>query len=196
MRLPEKLPEPVWHTFREAVGEDPAVRIQFAPIGAAAVRAARRAVAAALGVNPDDVETAGDAMSRELLQRGIIGWEGIGDHNGAPTAPTRDRLVKDDEGKIVEIVPGTISLFLADPSHFEWADQIYVLPWVMRDLEKNGSSALPSGTGQAETQANGTASSPAGPARRAAKRARTSKTSRKATKARASGTSSRGAAAS
>ncbi|MGN6270863.1 MAG: hypothetical protein ACTHM0_13345 [Sphingomonas sp.] len=196
MRLPEKLPEAVWHTFREAVGSDPAVRIQFAPIGPAAVRAARRAVATALGVNPDDVETAGDAMSRELLQRGIIGWEGIGDHEGATTAPTRDTLVRDEDGKIVEIVPGTISLFLSDPAHFEWADQIYVVPWVMRDLEKNGSSASPGGTGQAGTQASGTASSAAKPGRRAAKRARTSKTSRKATKARASGRSSRAAAAS
>lgn len=188
MLLPEKMPEPVWHTYREATAEDPAVRVQFAPIVPAAVRAARRAVARQLNVDPADVETAGDALSYELLQRGIIAWEGVGGHDGAAIAPSRDQVETDKSGAELSRTPGTISLFLSDVDRFQWCDRVYVLPWVKRDLEKNGLSASPSGTGQAGTRASGTASSPAKPKGRGAKSARTRKTIRKATKASASGT--------
>jgi hypothetical protein len=188
MQLPEKLPEPVWHTYRPAHGDEPEVRVLFAPITPAAVRSARRAVATALAIDPDDVETAGDELSRELLQRGIIAWEGVGGHDDKPVTPVRDRVVKDDAGKVVDVIPGTISLFLSDTDRFEWADRVYVLPWAMRDQEKNASSASPSGTGKAGTRESNTATSPAKPRRaRAAKPAPTRKTSRKATKGRQSG---------
>ncbi|WP_010184779.1 hypothetical protein [Sphingomonas sp. PAMC 26605] len=164
--------DPVWKELFPANGDTPAVRVQFKPIGIKALRAARRAIAAALGVDPDDIENAGDELSRELIRAGLIAWEGIGD--------------LDDN--VIEVTPETIEMFIADPRTFEAADRVYVTPWVMQDLEKNGSSASPVGTGVAETPAKDTAGSSAPRAKKAAATsARTPKMSRKPKPAPASG---------
>ena len=148
----------------EAGWEDllPGVRVRFAPIGIKAVRAARRAVATALRIDVEDIEEAGDALSRELLRRGILEWEGVGSQDGTPLTPqTRvgvfneaGELVEDDEGE--PVTQAAVELFLRDPTAFEAADRVYVRPWSDRELEKNGLAGSPNGT--SETPAKATAS--------------------------------------
>lgn len=132
--------QPWWFTLHAAVGDRPAVRVQFAPIGRIALRAARRAAGACYqGADlPDDdnaplpldlIEMAGDALSDSLLRSGIIDWEGVGDAAGEPVPLTDDNL----------------RLLLADPSRFEALDAAYVRPFVERELEKNGLSPSPNG---------------------------------------------------
>lgn len=124
----------------------PRVRVRFAPIGIKAVRAARRAVAKALAIDVEDIEEAGDELSRELLRRGILAWEGIGDADGKPVA----------------VSPEMIALFLADPTCFEAADRVYVRPWSDRELEKNGFAGSPNGISAtpAKDIASGSADTP------------------------------------
>lgn len=168
--------EPEW---REIL---PGVRVEFDPITIKGVRAARKAAGEALGINPDDIEEAGDQLSRELLRRGIRAWEGVGDHDGGPLVVT----------------PETIAMALDDPTFFQAADQAYVLPYVMRGAEKNASSGSPSGIGVAGTLANGTATSTAATRKAAAapqtprpakKDVRTSKTNRRPKQVKKSGVS-------
>lgn len=165
----------------------PGVRVEFEPITIKGVRAARKAAAAALGVDPDDIEEAGDQLTRELLRRGIRAWDGVGDDGGEPLPVTAE----------------TVTMALDDPTFFQAADQAYVLPYVMRGAEKNASSDSPNGTGGAGMPANGTAISPAvtpkgavAPQTRkpAKKAAPTPKTSRSPRRAKRSGASSSTAA--
>ncbi|WP_242095419.1 hypothetical protein [Sphingomonas sp. CROZ-RG-20F-R02-07] len=186
-------PDPAWLTLypavearRAAKGRPaskgrPAVEVRFSPITIAGVRAARRAVAASLQIDADDLEMAGDAMSRELIRRGILEWRGIGD----------------DEGNTVPVTPETIEAFVADPRTFEPADRLYVMPFVRADMEGNVSSASPSGTGKAETQeantapqsADGAKTAAAAPTKRHGKKAApTSSTNRRRSKATLPGT--------
>lgn len=162
----------------------PGVRVKFAPIGIKAVRAARRAVAAALRIDVEDIEEAGDALSRELLRRGILEWEGVGDSDGEPVEPYSEML----------------DLFLADPIAFEAADRIYVRPWSDRELEKNGYAGSRNGTSAtpAKDIANGSATtaptddaSPIAPAKpsKPGKAVRTSRSRRPAKPRKASGVS-------
>ncbi len=149
-------PEARWHDYADGA------RVRFAPITIKAVRAARRAVAAILKVDVDDLEEAGDELSRELLRRGIVEMEGFGDAEGNPIAA-------DDAG---------ITTFLSDPSAFEWADYVYVKPWADREREKNASAGSSHGTSVAAMPESNTASS-AAPAGGDVKSAPTSRTSRK-----------------
>lgn len=119
----------------------PGIRVNFAAITIKGVRAARRAVADALKVDPDDIEEAGDALSRELIRRGIREWEGVLNTSDDETAP---------------ITPETIEMFIADPVAYEAADRVYVRPWADREREKNGWSGSPSGI--SATPARATAS--------------------------------------
>lgn len=139
--------EPEWLTIAAAAGDQPAVEVRFAPITMSAVRAARQAVRRALDLDSDDMITAGDALSRELIRRGILEWHGIGGLDGAPLDPTPDH----------------VEAFLNDHRTFEAADEVYVLPWMERDREGNGWSASPSGIGEAETREADIASSAATP---------------------------------
>ncbi|MGI4879906.1 MAG: hypothetical protein ACRYG4_20720 [Janthinobacterium lividum] len=156
----------------------PGVRVRFAPIGIKAVRAGRAAVRAAFAEAAEDMEGAGDAMSLELLRRGIVEWEGIGNADGEPVTAS----------------PAMIELFLADPDSYEAADAAYVLPWARRDAEKNVSAPSPSGTSAGAMPGSDTATSHAdgantGGAKAAKKpsRARTSPTNSRPTKPKASG---------
>ncbi|WP_300115254.1 hypothetical protein [Sphingobium sp.] len=132
--------EPWWHTVHEAHGDVPAVRVQFAPIGRIALRAARRAAGDACHemdlpededapLSPELMDLAGDALSESLLMSGIVAWEGVGDADGKPAPVTPDNL----------------RLFLADPLRFDRLDEAYVRPFVLRELEKNGLSPSPNG---------------------------------------------------
>lgn len=193
-----------WLALLPARGEDPAVRIEVSPITIKAVRAARRALAAALGIDAEDLEEAGDALSRELLRRGILAWEGIGNANGEPIAPTDLFPVLDADGEPVLDADGKpvmqkgVELFLADPMLFELADQLYVLPWAQASAEKNGFAGSLSGTSKAATPAPDTVTSPAPSAptdaASAAASAPTSRTSSRPKKRSSRGKSSRPAA--
>lgn len=178
--------EPYWFTVHPAViverEEDcrPAVEVRFLPIGRIAMRAARRAAGEVyIGADlPDEegatlptelIEAAGDALSECLLMTGIDAWRGVGDRDGNIAPVTSDNL----------------RAFLANPLRFEKLDAEYVRPFILKELEKNGSSPLPSGIlagatpdqDIAETSAKLIAS--AGANRKGRKRAvRTAKTNR------------------
>ncbi|CCW20162.1 hypothetical protein EBBID32_45330 [Sphingobium indicum BiD32] len=138
--------EPWWFTDQAATGDLPAVEVRFVPIGRVALRNARRAAATAIGsALPDDddaplpidlIEQAGDILSESLLMAGIDDWRGVGDSDGNPVTVTPERL----------------AIFLADPIRFERLDEVYVRPFVMKELEKNGSSPLPNGISAGATQ--------------------------------------------
>ncbi len=171
--------EPEWLELFPAVGDEPPVEVQFAPITLPAVRAARRAVRVALDLDAEDMENAGDELSRELIRRGLLAWRGVGGLDGTPW----------------DVTPEHVEAFVSDHRTFEAADRVYVIPWLKRDTEGNGWSASPSGIGEAETREADTASSSAeqestddaDPATTALA-APTESTSRKRKKASASGT--------
>lgn len=192
-----KKPEPEWKTLIPANGDTPAVRVLFAPVGAKALRLARRAVAEVLRSGVADAnEMAGDAFTEAMLRAGMLEWDGIGDDDRNPIQPTPDVDIFDGEGNVVGVTPGTVSAFLAEPRLVEAADREYVLPWARRDAEKNGYALSRSGTSAGATPEPGTASSPAkaaktddaGMKKPARPRARTKSTSRKRTTAKNSGT--------
>lgn len=135
------------------------VRVRFAPIGRKAVRAARMAVRDALGEDADDLINAGDALSCELIRRGIVEWEGVGDL----------------DGEVIPVSPASIELFLADIGRFEAADDAYVRPWAKRDMEGNASAGSPIGTGAAATPANAIVPITRAPRKNAADASRTRK---------------------
>ncbi|UAK24183.1 hypothetical protein [Sphingomonas nostoxanthinifaciens] len=153
----------------------PGVRVEFAPIGRKAVRAARDAVREALGLDETDLVGAADALSEELIRRGITAWEGVGDQ----------------DGNVIPVTPDAVAIFLGDIGRFEAADRIYVRPWSRRDMEGNVSAGSPIGTSAEATPADDIAISPAAtegqPEALAAKRARTASTSRRPKKAKPSG---------
>ena len=130
----------------------PGVRVKFAPITIKAVRAAREATRIALGEDATDFEGAGDALSRELIRRGILEWAGVGDRDGEP----------------LEVTSESIEMFLADPTALQATNRIYVMPWVRRDLEGNGYAGSPSGIGVGATPAKDIALSSARRTRKAA----------------------------
>ena len=127
----------------------PGVRVRFAPIGPKAFRAAGQACVKVLtsaeeGAEPDN-EEASDAIAREVIVRGIVEWEGIGDEDGEPLAVS-------DAAK---------AAFIGDARTFLAAEAAYVTPFLLRDAEKNGSAGSPPGTGTKATPAPDTALSPA-----------------------------------
>lgn len=128
----------------------PGVRILFTPITRVAIKAARRKVAELLRESEvanggAEIDEIGDVLSAELMQRGILDWEGVGDA----------------EGVVTPVTPANVALLLADPIAFEAIERAYITPWVMQSAEKNGLSASPNGIGEAATGAADTASSAA-----------------------------------
>jgi hypothetical protein len=186
-------PGPEWKELIPAIGDRPAVRVLFAPVGPKALRQARAAVGAVYrasgGTSPDVIDDAGDAFSAALIRAGILDWEGIGDENDQPVKPTHDREVRDPEtGEVLEIQPGTITAFLAEPRLVEAADREYVLPWTHTDAEKNGFALSLNGISAGATEDSDTATSPAQQEPKvAAKPAPTSSTNRKRMRAKRSG---------
>jgi hypothetical protein len=164
--------------------------VLFAPIDRTLVRRARRKALEQLGRDvhgpsaegeTDDfviqMEDLGDALSCAMIIEGAQDWKGA---------------MQEVDGKFVTLPFSREALadMLADPVYFDALDTAYVLPYVMREREKNVSAVSPNGTGEAATAGNGTASTAAAPKPKAgAKRARTASKSRKPTRAKASGTS-------
>jgi len=129
------------------------VRAQFRPITRAAVRAARRVAGAILVADPEDDEIkhqSGEAYSAELIRRGLIAWEGIADRTGK---------------KALAFTPEGVEEFIADAALFEAADQKYVMPFVLKEAEKNGFSGSRDGTSAGRTPAKRTARTATTPAK-------------------------------
>ncbi|MGW5960678.1 hypothetical protein [Methylorubrum thiocyanatum] len=110
----------------------PGVRVQVRPITVAAMLVAREAVGK---VYRDEDQTdvtirAGMAMVRELAQRGIVAWEGVGDA----------------AGEAVAVTPDAIDALLDHWAAYDALDALYVAPALRRDQEKNESSNSPDGT--------------------------------------------------
>ncbi|WCT73929.1 hypothetical protein PQ455_01465 [Sphingomonas naphthae] len=139
LRLPPKMPEAEWLDVL------PGVRVQFAPIGPKSFRAAQQACLTALNADAEDKEEASDEMSRELIRRGIMAWEGVGNAHGDPVAVT----------------PEAVELFLSDPLAFAAACSVYTTPFFIRNAEGNGFAGSLDGTGAEATPASDTATSSA-----------------------------------
>lgn len=108
--------EPFW------LDVQPGVRLKMRPATVAAILAARSAAADTLRAGGDDVETqAGFAFTRALARSGIVEWEGIGDQDGNPVAPT----------------PEAIDAALECWPVFDAIDRLYVAPVLLRTDEKN-----------------------------------------------------------
>lgn len=132
--------EPFWLDIAEGA------RVQMRPIGPKAFRAARAACFLVLASDDPDSEEASDALCRELIRRGIIAWEGIGDAEGEVIAtPT----------------PETIEMFVYEPETFLPTQALYVYPYLARDAEGNGSAGSPDGIGTKATPAPIIAKKPA-----------------------------------
>jgi len=129
----------------------PGVTVEFHPITRAAVRAARKAAQLVLADDPEAKEAAGDAYSAQLIGLGLAGWSGI-------AGP---------DGKALPFSADNVQVFLADVGLFEAADTAYVLPYVLREAEKNGLSASPAGTSAGRTRARPTARTVTKPAKTA-----------------------------
>lgn len=108
--------EPFW------LDVQPGVRIRLRPATVAAILAARAAAADTLRAGGEAAETqAGFAFTRALARFGIIEWEGIGDQDGNPVAPS----------------PEAIDAALECWPVFDAIDRFYVAPVLLRTDEKN-----------------------------------------------------------
>jgi hypothetical protein len=113
----------------------PGVRIRFRPITVASMLIAREAVGKVYrGEDQADVGVrANVALVRELAQRGIVEWEGVGD----------------GEGKPAPVTPENIDALLNHWGAYDEIDARYVSPALERGAEKNVSSSSPAGTSEA-----------------------------------------------
>ncbi len=108
--------EPFW------LDVQPGVRIRLKPVTVAAILAARAAAAEVLRKGGEDAETqAGFAFTRALARFGILEWEGIGDRDGNPVAPS----------------PDAIDAALECWPVFDAIDRLYVAPVLLQAEEKN-----------------------------------------------------------
>lgn len=188
---------PVTVTLIAAAGDWPAVTATFnAQPSPLSLRAGRRAAIAEMQKGEMDVlERAGDAFTAAIIRHNLIGWTGIGGGEGDEVIePTPDREIRDTEGNVTGIEPGTISRFIAEPRLVEAADREYVLPWTKVDAEKNGLSLSPAGISAGATPEHDTATSsvtPGGSAdvatKKIVRRARTKSPKPKRTRAKPSG---------
>lgn len=145
---------PRWLTLIPAQADVPAVEMLFDRITRGMKRRAQREAAAVLsdladGEDRDELEIAdaGDLYSRSLIRQGARDWRGIGDA----------------EGEVLAFSAEALAIALDDNRIFDAADVAYVMPDVLRDAEKNVSSASRSGISGVGTPTGDTASSSAMP---------------------------------
>ncbi|WP_419952539.1 hypothetical protein [Methylobacterium sp.] len=113
----------------------PGVRIKVRPITIASMLIARDAVGKVYrDEDQEDVAVRGNiALVREIAQRGIVEWEGVGDAEGNPAPVNRE----------------TIDALLNHWPAYDEIDVRYVAPALERGTEKNVSSSSPGGTSEA-----------------------------------------------
>ena len=177
--------------------------VLFEPITRTTLIRARRAARAASQAEPVDgtepvsaidlIEEMGDAMTRALIIEGVKDWRHVFvaalDDAGEP-------LLNEGE-PVYDLLPFSaenLALLLSDPLAVDAFEEAYVMPFVTRERQRaepgNGFAASPNGIGEAATQDNVFATSPAKPKRGGgARRARTSSTSRRAKPKKTSGAS-------
>jgi hypothetical protein len=107
----------------------PGVRVKLRPLTTALMVAARGDPAVADLPDGATTEEAALAMAKALAWRAILEWEGIGDADGNPIAPSP------------EAIDALLDLWLA----FEAFQTLYVAKALLLDAEKNGSAPLPTG---------------------------------------------------
>jgi hypothetical protein len=139
-------PEPRWITIEPAKDGKPAFEMLFAPVGKSM---RRRAMRAAREEFPDigiDAENADidilldgvDAQSRHLIRLAARDWRGVsGTETGEPVPFSSDAL----DAAIAD----------EDSGFFDMVEAAWIEPMRARQMEKNGLSALPNGTGKVET---------------------------------------------
>jgi hypothetical protein len=113
----------------------PGVRVKLRPLTTALMVAARGDPAVAALPEGAATEEAALAMARALARRAILEWEGIGDADGNPIAPSP------------EAIDALLDLWPA----FEAFQTHYVAKALLLDAEKNASAPLPSGTSAGAT---------------------------------------------
>lgn len=156
-----------WLTLIDAVEGRPALRVQMRAVAPSTLQAARAALGDAGHPVEDFARDAGfDAFCRELCRRGIIAWEGVGQH-GAPAPLTREN----------------IDALLADSGLLARLQALYVYPYLARESEKNALPPSSAGTLPGKTGAKAIAAD----ARKPAKPALTSSTRPKPARAKRSG---------
>lgn len=113
----------------------PGVRVKVRPITIASMLIARDAVSKVYrGEDQEDVGVrANIALVREIAQRGIVEWEGVGDAEGNPAPVNRETI-----GTLLDYWPA-----------YDEIDVRYVAPALERGTEKNVSSNSPDGTSEA-----------------------------------------------
>lgn len=119
------------------------VRVQCAPVTGTVLNEARRALAGIDGIPTIETDADGrpialsradqdalsEAMTRQVAQAVITDWEGVGDDDGNPIAPSPDGIAA-----LMDLLP------------LLQAFQVRVMaPAMMVGTEKNGSAPLPSG---------------------------------------------------
>jgi hypothetical protein len=120
------------------------VRVKLRPLTTALMVAARGDPAVTALAEGATTEQAALAMAKALARRAILEWEGIGDADGNPIAPS----------------PAAIDALLDFWPAFEAFQTLYVAKGLLLDAEKNGSAPLPNGTSAGATATAQPASEP------------------------------------
>jgi hypothetical protein len=107
----------------------PGVRVKLRPLTTALMVAARGDPAVADLSEGAATEEVALAMAKALARRAILEWEGIGDADGNPIAPS----------------PEAIDALLDLWPVFEAFQTLYVAKGLLLDAEKNASAPLPTG---------------------------------------------------
>ena len=133
-----------WHDLA------PGVRVQLRPLTTALMVATRSdpAVEAVHEEAPDEDRAL--AFAKSLAQRAVIAWEGIGDADGNPIAPSPEAI-----DALLDIWP-----------IFEAFQLTYVSKGLLLEQEKNGSAPLPNGPSAGATDTARPVSKPVRTARR------------------------------
>ena len=107
------------------------VRVKVKPITVAAIIAARQAAADAAKDGGDDmIYNSSAAFTARMARWGVLDWEGVGDADGKPA----------------DVTPENVDALLEHWQAFDAIDRQYVMPALIQDAEKNGSSLSPNGT--------------------------------------------------
>jgi hypothetical protein len=113
----------------------PGVRVKLRPLTSSMMIAAGKDPAVVvLPADATEKELA-LAMAKALARRAILEWEGIGDADGNPIAPS----------------PAAIDALLDLWPVLQAFQEHYVAKALLLDAEKNGSAPLPSGTSEGAT---------------------------------------------
>ena len=105
------------------------VRLLLRPLGTALMAAARSDAAVVAAADGDDREAAAVALAKAIARRAVVKWEGIGDAEGNPVAPSPEGI-----DALLEIWP-----------IFEAFQLGYVAKGLLLADEGNGLSPSPNG---------------------------------------------------